>query len=373
MTRRYLNTDGSVGRRTFLKGTAGAAGVTALAGCMGGGDGNGSGGDGSGSGDGGGDSDGSSGGSSGGSGPTDMVMTTSTETTAAYAMSQGIAAVVNENSEEVRLDARPSEGTNANVGRLDREEIQIAYIQNWTAAKINAGERPFGDLSFTPNQVFHLYDLGWFLATANDGWETASDIESGSRVSPTPRGSGTAEMLETALNYSTEDYDRVSIDYGGQGSAMSEGRLDVGAATLVNFSIEPGWLQEMKGTTDLRMLGWTDDAISKMEEDPGLLLTEVETSGLENYAYTPEPVTMPSLAYNFVVRNDFSYDAVYNLLTTMWEQRDGLGEYHGLLNTLSDGEFWVKNAYDDVPFHPAAADFYEEQGLWSDEFTRGEE
>ncbi|MFC7228476.1 substrate-binding domain-containing protein [Salinirubellus salinus] len=359
-------------RRTFLKGTAGAAGVTALAGCMGGGNGDGSG-DGSGDdgGSGGGDAD--SGSSDGGSGPTDMVMTTSTETTAAYAMSQGIAAVVNENSEEVRLDARPSEGTNANIGRLDREEIQIAYIQNWTAAKINAGEEPFGNLSFTPNQVFHLYDLGWFFATANDGWETAGDIESGSRVSPAPRGAGTAEMLETALGYSGADYNRVSIDYGSQGSAMSEGRLDVGVSTLVNFSIEPGWLQEMKGTTDLRMLGWSDETVAKMEEDPGLLLTEVDTGDLENYAYTPDPVVLPSLAYNFVVRNDFSYDAVYNLLSTMWEQREGLGEYHGLLNNLADGEFWVKNAYDGVPFHPAAADFYEEQGLWSDEFTRGEE
>ncbi len=356
------------GRRRFLKTTAGVAGLAALAGCTGGSGDN----DGGGDGDSGGNGGGSGG--SGGSGTTDMVMTTATETTAAYAMSQGIAAVVNENTEKVRIDARPSEGTNANIGRLDRKEVQIAYIQNWTAAKINAGEKPFDNLSFTPNQVFHLYDLGWFLATPNEGWETTDDIADGARVSPTPRGSGTAEMLETALGYAAAgDYERVSIDYGGQGSAMSEGRLDVGASTLVNFSIEPGWLQEMKGTVDLRMLGWSDEAISKMEEDPGLLLTEVDTSKLENYAYTPQPTMMPSLAYNFVVRNDFSYDAVYNLLTTLYEHREGLGEYHGLLNKLAEGDFWVKNAYDGIPFHPAAADFYEEQGLWSDEFTRGEE
>ena len=353
----------SLKRRTFLKGTVATAGVAGVAGCSSQG-GNGSGGGGNGS---------NGNGSGGGSGQTDMVMTTSTETTAAYAMSQGIAAVVNENSDGVRIDARPSEGTNANIGRLNREEVQIAYIQNWAAAKINAGEKPFDQLSFTPNQVFHLYDLGWFLATPNGGWKTASDIESGSRVSPTPRGSGTAEMLETALSFATEDYERVSIDYGGQGSAMSEGRLAVGAATLVNFSVEPGWLQEMKGTVDLRMLGWTDEAVSKMQDEPGLLLTEVETGDLQNYAYTPKTAMMPSLAYNFVARNDFSYDAVYDLLTTMYENRDGLSEYHGLLGTLADGEFWVKNAYDDIPFHPAAADFYQEQGLWSDEFTRGEE
>jgi hypothetical protein len=357
-------------RRTFLA-TAGAAGAAALAGCAGGAGGNDSGSGGGGN-DSGGGGNGSGGNGSGGGGGTGMVMLTSTSTTAAYAMSQGIAATVNQNTDAVNVDARPSEGTNANVGQLQRQEAQIAYIQNWTANKLREGEEPFSDLSFTPNQVHHLYDLAWFLCTGNEGWKTVADIESGSRVSPTPRGSGTAEMLEYALGFVTDDYERVSIDYGSQGSALSAGRLDVGAATLVNFSVAPGWLQEMKSTVDLRMLDFPDEVVSELQQDPAINVTDIDMSEFEGYAYTPDQLRTPSLSYNFVVRNDFSYDAVYGYLEALHANREGLKEYNALLEPLADETQFLAGAYD-LPFHPAAADFYEEIGIWDDELTRGKE
>lgn len=153
---------------------------------------------------------------------------------------------------------------------------------------------------------------------------------------------------------------------------MSEGRLDVGAGTFVNFSVEPGWLQEMKGTVDLRLLDWPDGITKKLEEDGSLLVEEIDMSDFEGFAYKPDTLTAPSLSYNFIVRNDFSYDAVYEYLKTLHANRKGLGEYHGLLKPLADEKYFLKNAYD-MPFHPAAADFYEEIGIWSDDFTRGQE
>ncbi|MFC6835942.1 substrate-binding domain-containing protein [Halomarina ordinaria] len=346
-------------RRTFLKTTLGAGGALTLAGCL---EGDG--------GSGGGNSTQNGSGGSGASG--DLVMLTSTETTSAYAMSQGISAVVSENADEVSVDARPSEGTNANIGALDRNEADIVYIQNWTANKVMEGEDPFGDISFTPNQVHHLYDLGWFLCTPNEGWETVADIESGSRVSPTPRGSGTAEMLEQALSYVTEDYERVSTDYGSQGSAMNEGRLDVGAGTFVNFSVEPSWLQEMKSTTDLRVLDFPDEVIGELEDDPAIVISEIETGELDGYAYLPEPLRTPALSYNFVVRNDADYDTIYTYLETVYGNREALQERNQLMAPLAEGEQFLANPYE-MPFHPAAADFYEEQGVWSDEYERGDE
>ncbi|MGQ5515454.1 TAXI family TRAP transporter solute-binding subunit [Halococcus saccharolyticus] len=372
-------------RRNLLKILGSVAGVGGLAGCLGdsgnssggsggGNDSGGGGGGGNGSGGSSGNNSGSGNGSdgSGGGGETGMVMLTSTSTTSAYAMSQGIAATVNQNNNTVNVDARPSEGTNANVGQLQRQAAQIVYIQNWTANKLREGQDPFSDLSFTPNQVHHLYDLGWFLCTGNQGWETVADIESGSRVSPTPRGSGTSEMLQQALGYATEDYERVSIDYGSQGSAMSAGRLDVGAGTFVNFSVEPGWLQEMKGTVDLRLLDFPDNVASKLRQDPAINVTDIDTSQFDGFAYAPDQLTTPSLSYNFIARNDFSYDAVYSYLETLHANREGLEEYNALLGPLADEQQFLANPYD-MPFHPAAADFYEEIGIWNDDLTRGEE
>jgi len=344
---------GSEYRRTFLKGIGGTVGATALAGCFGGDGGNGGGG-------------GTTPGADG-----EMVMTTSTETTAAYSMSQVIANAVSQNS-DLNVQARPSEGTNANVGRIQRDESDIAYIQNWTASKIANSDEPFSDLNYTPYQVFHLYDLAWFLCSANQDWTSVADIGADDRISPTPSGSGTAEMLEYALGFATEDYERISIGYGEQGGAMSEGRLDAGAGTFINGSVEPGWLQQMKGTVDLRLLQFPEDVVGELEEDPAIIMSSVDTTDFENYAYAPDTLNTPGLSYNFVVRDDYSGETIRTFLETLWEQREGLGESNALLGPMADGEHFTLNGYTTIPFHPAAAEFYQEKGVWNDEYDIGE-
>lgn len=285
-------------------------------------------------------------------------------------MSQVIANAVSQNS-DLKVQARPSEGTNANIGRLQRDEVDISYIQNWTASKVANREEPFGNLDYTPYQVFHLYDLAWFLCTANDGWTSITDIGSGDRISPTPRGAGTAEMLEYALSFATEDYERVSINFGSQGGAMSEGRLDAGAGALVNGSVEPGWLQQLKGTVGLRMLQWPDDAVATLKEDPAAIISSVDTTGFDNYEHASDTLNTPTLSYNFVVRDDFSGETIKTFLNTLWEQREGLVESNTLLGPLADGEHWLKNGYTTLPFHPTAAEFYKEKGIWNNEYEIG--
>jgi TRAP-type uncharacterized transport system substrate-binding protein len=108
-------------RRRFLATTGAGVGAFALAGCPGGG------------------GDGDDGGSAPGA-DGNLVMTTSGSSTSAYAASQGISAAIEEHGDgSVSIDARPSEGTDANVGRLNRKESDIGYIQNWMANRIRQG------------------------------------------------------------------------------------------------------------------------------------------------------------------------------------------------------------------------------------------
>lgn len=359
MVRQGSHTHGNRSRRSFL--VAAGLGTTAtLAGCLGGGDENGDGNESSGNGD-------------GGNGETQLRMRTSESTTAAYGANQGIASAVNENTDDLFVEAQTSPGTEANIGALNNEEAEMVYIQNWSAREVQEGVEPFDQLDFEMAQVFHFYDLPWFFCTANEGVETLSDVESGSSISPTPEGSGTAPALEQALSHAVEDYERTSVGYGEQGSAMNEGRLDVGVGTYMNFQIVPSWLQEMMGTVDLRVLGVDDDVLEEWENDDQLLIQSFSGDDLENAAYAPDEVHCPTFAYNFVSRSDLDYDTVYTFLETMYEQRDGLEEYSAVLARLAEAEFWVENMYEDVPFHAAAADFYEEIDVWSDEFERADE
>jgi len=353
---------GSTTRRRFLTTTSVGVGAFALAGCTG--DGGGSDGDG-GSGDEGDFAPGADG---------NLVMTTSGSSTSAYAASQGISAAIEENGDgSVTIDARPSEGTDANIGRLDRNESHIGYIQNWTANRIRENEAPFDDLSFTPCQTFHLYNLPWIFATANEDWTSVTDIEAGSRIVPTPRGSGTRPALEHGLDYAVDDYERASIQYGELASALNEGRIDAAAVTILNSDIEPGWVQEMKGSVDLRLLDWPEDAVEEMRDDPALFIEDVDMTKFDGYDYASDTVPSISFAYNFIVRDDLDYDTLYSFMETMYEARGDLSEYNALLGYLEDSEYWVTDVYEGIPFHPAAADFYQEIGVWKDEFERYEE
>lgn len=84
----------------------------------------------------------------GGGGSNTLRMATSTSDTSAYQMSQGIAKVVNENSENIRLDARPSDGAKQSMRLMDQGELDMAYTDTLNANKIVNDEGEYADNPF---------------------------------------------------------------------------------------------------------------------------------------------------------------------------------------------------------------------------------
>ncbi|WP_254525758.1 TAXI family TRAP transporter solute-binding subunit [Natrinema caseinilyticum] len=335
---------GNISRKDFLKTTAAGLLASPLAGCAN---------------------------SSNSSGSDSMVVVSGPSDSAGHAMMQGAAAEINEASDDIEVDARPG-GSRANINRLKNEEADMGYTQTYTAGLINEGDDPFSDLSFTPNQVFHLYDVNWFFITNNEDIKTINDIESNHSVSPGPQGSGSGEALDHALSVLDIDYQRRSIEFTQQASAMKSDRLDVGIGATVNGTTETGWLQQTKSSANLRTVGIPNSAMQQLNQDPYTLVTEYETSGRENWSYIHDPIAVVTHGYSFLVRNDYTYDAVYEYLTQLNDNIDAIKESHAMWGAATELDWWVENTFD-MPFHPAAADFYEEQGVWRDEFTRGEE
>ncbi|WP_169924404.1 TAXI family TRAP transporter solute-binding subunit [Natrinema ejinorense] len=312
--------------------------------------------------------------SGGSSDDSQLTIVTASSETGTYAASQGIAATVDKNADDIDVEAQPSQGTEDNIGRLGRGEADIGMIQHRSAQKILNGDEPYGSLDYTPNQIFHYNDLPWLFVTNND-WTSIADIGSDARVSPTPGKSGTRETLTEALGTVTDDYEQISVSYGEQAGAMQEGQLDVGVVTISNFDFEASWIQEMKQTVDTRILEWPEDALSELEDNTGVPMEPIDMTrdSLSGYAHAPDEAMGVNIPYNFIVRNDHEYDYIYSFLETMYEYRESMKEDHPYLGYYMDDEWWTTRMYDDFPFHPAAADFYEEKGMWSDDFVRGEE
>ncbi|ARS90520.1 TAXI family TRAP transporter solute-binding subunit [Natrarchaeobaculum aegyptiacum] len=354
MEDRRLNSVPRTSRRTFLA-AAGAGSTLALAGCLDGGLG---------------DDNGDTGGSGDDS---DLVIVTSESETGTYAASQGIASTVDTNSDMISVDAQPSQGTSDNIGRLGRGEADIGMIQHRAALDILEGEAPYDDLGYEPQQILNYNDLPWLLVN-NHGWTSIDEIEDGATISPTPGSSGTRDTLTDALDYALDDYETISVSYGEQAGAMQEGQLDVGVVTISNFDFEAAWIQEMKQTVDTYVLEWPEEVVEDLENDPGVPVETVDMTRdhLDGYAHVPDEAVAINIPYNFVVRDDLEYDVVYEFLETLYEHREEMEDDHAYLGYFMDDEWFTSRMYDDFPFHPAAADFYQEIGVWDDDFVVGE-
>ncbi|WP_245726750.1 TAXI family TRAP transporter solute-binding subunit [Natronorubrum sediminis] len=302
-------------------------------------------------------------------------MMTATDTSTAYAANEGLAAVVNEygDDDEIFVEPLPGPGTEGNIGALNSEDTEMAYIQNWSIELINEGEEPFDQIEFEPAQVFHFYQLPWFFVTPHDDIEMLSDLEEDHQMSPTPEGSGTRPALELALSFAVDDFDDTSYDYGEQGPAMDEGRLDVGVGTLMNFDIDPGWQQEMMSTVDTYVIDIDDDIVEEWEDAPGLEVESFPGEDLEYATGAPDEAYTPVFEYNFIARQDFDYDTVYSFLEGLHQNREELESYHELLGAMEDEQFFIDLLWEHTPLHAAAYDYWEDQGLDIDAYERADE
>ncbi|WP_175459801.1 TAXI family TRAP transporter solute-binding subunit [Natronorubrum sediminis] len=297
----------------------------------------------------------------------ELIWTTTSEGSATTVSLQGLAPTVNDATDDLYMEVRPSEGTGANMGRLDRDEAQVAYTQNFDAARVTQGDEPFDDLGFELNEVCHWLTTPWLFITPDEDLQSIEDIDSDTRVAPTQTGAGTRDNLELALDYVVDDYDDVSVDFTEQTGPFQEGALDVGVVPIVNFELEGAYAEEQKSVVDLHIMEWPEDALDEMEDDPMIEIMEIDAGDLDGYASYPDdqPMRSPGNSYNFVTRNDVDYDTLYDALSAMWDARDDFGGIHDQLVYHEDPEHWVDWTFPDVPFHPAAADFLEDElGVW---------
>ncbi|WP_336365237.1 TAXI family TRAP transporter solute-binding subunit [Halalkalicoccus salilacus] len=343
-------------RRTYLK-AASAVCAMGVAGCLGGNSGS---------------SNGESNSSSGGSNDNTLLLTTASEATANFAMMQGVGTVINENSDKVRLDVRPSEGMATNIGTLARGEADLGLVTNSLAYQLQEGMEPFGDVDLEIRQIVHTASSDHFFISHEGQFSSLDEIQPDTPMSPAPSGTSIREYLDHALNTLNVQYESRSIGFGEQGNALQEGQIDVGFASFMNSVIEPtepGWVQQIKGATTPDILEIPDDMWSTLQEDPMMATLELDHDP-NGYGQVPSPIRLLPQATYVVGTDSVSDDLIYDMLKTQYENRDKLSEYHDLARYYEVDDHWTSHAFDGTAFHGSAADFYEENGMWEDNFER---
>lgn len=295
-------------------------------------------------------------------------MSTTSEDTSAYAMSQGMAAVIDEHSDMISLEPRTAAGSHQSMNRMENGDVDIAYTTHLAVNDMINGTGEYEGDAFESDiySVSYYYDIILQQVSPIDSdIETWADME-GQTVYSLDVGSAARTYLRAihdALGIDVEEY--VTFTQSEQPDAFSEGRMDVGTDLRLNF-IQPGYIESLYARHDLKLLDFTDEQIEQIENEPTINLETYSADDLPgpDYGGRDEALWSP-LSYITFTTGRLDDETMYEFLEVLWNNREELSEYHALLGDLMEEDFLPKNYNhtEIVDVHPGADAFYEDYDM----------
>lgn len=355
-------------RRRYLQAAGGATAI-GLAGCLGG-DGDTPSDDGT-AGDGGtGDGSGTAG--DGGSGSTEWVMGTSEQGSGSFSAGQALQTVIRERSDRVSISAQASQGHVANARELG-SSYDLATLSNYLHANAIAGSGPFSENppERDPQVGFSYSSAECFMATHadNDDIETYDDL-AGRTIATFGSGSALYPMTVSVFDALGigGDVDRREIALANYGSAMENRRIEAcGVYTLLGGASASGAMQELDNRVDLKPIRLSDAERDRLSD---LQAPEIADHTPAAFDWV-DSVTAWIDTANVVFAQDAADDLVSHAVSVWHEHWGEVRDAYGGVLPAEDDRF-VSGILPSLPVHPGAADYLEDQGLWNDEWTRGD-
>ncbi|MUK89046.1 TAXI family TRAP transporter solute-binding subunit [Ornithinibacillus sp. L9] len=181
---------------------------------------------------------------------------------------------------------------------------------------------------------------------------------SNNNVAIGPAGSATntiSKLIFDAYELEEGDYNTFEEGFGDAAEGVQDGNINisVGILGLPASSIES--LQASAG--DVKMISLSDEAISYIEENSAY---REMTIPADSYDFLEEDVkTVTAYAILMGNTNTISEELGYELAKAMIENSNEISHAQGAQMTLDN----ALNGLEDLPIHPGAARYYEEQGL----------
>ena len=334
-------------RRSFTALGASILGLGVLAACS----------DDSGGGNGGG---GGEGGSGGGEGDfvTDLTFGTGGTAGVYYPLGGEYAAIYEDNIEGITVNYTDSGASVENIGMIFQGEWQLGIAQSDTANAAVTGTADF--------EGAQVDNLGWIAALypeaahmvtlAGSGFETVADLK-GARIAVGDVGSGTraaSDAILAAHDIAEGDYEPFEQDFSSSLDLLRDGNID---ASIFVVGTPTGSLGDLAATNEVKLLS-LDEAIAQQIADESLY--DVYTIEAESYDFLTEPVTTLSVAAALVASTtQVSPELAYDITAATFEHADQITLPQSELITHDYALF----GQGDVPLHPGAEQYYEEQGL----------
>lgn len=347
-------------RRHVLRGTAGI-GALALAGCLG-----------------------EMGGGSGGQEPVDLTVGSSSSGSSTYGNSQAIQRVVSQQSDYLNFITQDAGGDPQSIRLYADGEINSYSAGNYIMNQALTETGPFSP----PDNVSEFPQLGFGHLSLNLYWmaledsdiQTTADLP-GRNIYALPAGWGlramTEEMYGNAGLWEGLSENVVNTATTQAASALEEGRVEAFVTYTSNFTQLPSWATEIDSRVSVRAIEMTDEYVAAAQDFTGAGYQEVDQIGgwEQDVQGDNFPKHTWTETYPYYFSPDISADAVYDLMEICHNNYESMQEANPTILDWSDpSNFTFALVHtDEIPIHPGAADWYEENDVWNDSWTRGDE
>ncbi|WP_018921542.1 TAXI family TRAP transporter solute-binding subunit [Salsuginibacillus kocurii] len=278
-----------------------------------------------------------------------------------YPLGQEMATVMNDNvdHDDFNVSAVATDASVENIAMISQGDLGLGMTVHLTAIDAVEGESDFEGAQ-VDNMGFmgHIYpEVMQIVALEDSGIESISDLE-GADVAVGPPGSATNDASQRILEaYGLEegDYNAFDEGFGDAADRMQDGNLDASFGLL--GLPDSGIGDELANQRDITLLEVEGEALEEIEETSGyeqMTITEDDYDFLDG-----EVSTITAYAVLVGSTDLIDEDMGYEITKGLYENVDDVTHTQGEHLTLED----VMNGSDDLPLHPGAERFFEEEGL----------
>ena len=288
-----------------------------------------------------------------GSGGESLTFGTGGDSGTYYAYGGTLAGYVTEHT-DTSVTAVASNGSQTNIEDIASGAIQLGFVQSDVMSYAYQGTRLFEEPVTNFSTVAALYMEQVQIVTLNPDIKTVADL-AGKNVSIGAVGSGVyfnALDVLGAYDLTEEDITPQYQDFATSVDSLKDGKID---AAFIVAGAPTTAVVDLASGNDIYLVSLDQEHIDKLIESSPYYSAYTITA--DTYG-TPEDCTTVAVGAVVIAGNDVSEDAVYDFVSTIFDNKGSLG--HAKEDEL-DLDF--ATSITDVPYHPGAAKYFEEQGV----------
>lgn len=277
-----------------------------------------------------------------------------------YAFGGALAGYVTEKT-DTAVTAITSSGSQANIEDIASGAIQLGFVQSDVMDYAYNGTRLFVDKDTGESApvtnfstVAALYMEQVQIVTLDPNIKTVADLE-GKNVSIGANGSGVyfnALDILGAYDLTEEDITPQYQDFATSVDSLKDGKID---AAFIVAGAPTTAVVDLASGNDVYLVSLDDEHIDKLIASSPYYSKNVIAADVYG---TPEDCTTVAVGAVVIAGNDVSEDAVYDFVSTVFENIGDLG--HAKQDELS---LEFASSVTNVPYHPGAAKYFAEKGI----------